>query len=575
MIERKIFGIPGGGKTTYLATVAIPDACEIYGSENVMVTSFTRSGAKEIASKKSRKTGHTVAIPEDNIGTLHSICFHTLQSPKIIETDKQAIGTWNEQHPGMAISGKSVRGDFFDDVSTDEGETINNAGDQLLNALNIKRNRMMSDKTGWHPDLRRFEKSWTEFKDEFQVVDFTDLIDLCLKERPYAPNMPKAFFVDEAQDCSKLQIALIRSWANNMEELVLVGDDDQAIFTFAGASPDAFLEPDVPEEQKIMLEQSYRCPVQVFNRAKQLTQKLQKRQKKNYLPRRDQDGEFVQGVVRSSPATYKKPEDMIREASDIATAGRSVMILATCSYMLESVKVLLRNAGTPFENRYRRTRKDWNPLYVSKKFGKDGTRSKATTIEMLNSFLSPGEDAPYWSVEDMCNWAEHLKVGDAGLKRKIGKAGIQALKDAVIRHEEGLHTTREVLSQIMTDTACERALARDTKWFVENLKTEKSGSNAFDYAFKVVEAHGREALTAEPKILIGTVHSVKGGQADVIYVFPDLSFQADNDMHTSADGEDRARRVFYVALTRAYEELVICAPSVKYSSKSPRMFVPL
>jgi DNA helicase II / ATP-dependent DNA helicase PcrA len=577
MLEKKIFGIPGGGKTSYLSTIAIPDACEAYGPENVMVTSFTRSGAKEIASKKSRRTGHTIPIPEENIGTLHSICFHALQSPKIIETDRKMIQMWNEKYPDMSMSGKSAKGgDTFDELSTDDGDG-SNLGDQLLNALNIKRNRMMLERNLWNIDLRRFEKRWFEFKDEYQVVDFTDLIDLCLKTRPFAPNMPKAFFVDEAQDCSKLQISLIRGWAQNMEELTLVGDDDQAIFTFSGATQDAFLEPDVPDEQKILLEQSYRCPVEVFERAKLMTDRLQKRQAKKYIPRRDKyTGHFVQGRVRESSATYGKAERMVVEAADIARSGKSVMIIASCSYMLDDVKRELRSGGVPFENRYRRTRKDWNPLYVSKKIGRDGTRAtKATTVEMLASFLKKNEDDGHWTIEQLVNWAEHLKVGEAGLKRKIGKNGVAALKIAVAKHEEGLHTSKDVLSQIMTESACERALARDMKWFTDNIKSEKAGSDLLDYALKVVRTNGKDALEASPNITIGTIHSIKGSQSDVVFLFPDVSFQADSEMQQSLDGCDRAYRVFYVGMTRAYEELVLCAPNVKYSRQSPRMFVPL
>lgn len=251
------------------------------------------------------------------------------------------------------------------------------------------------------------------------------------------------------------------------------------------------------------------------------------------------------------------------------------MVLASCSYMLEAIKKGLKSNGIPFENRYRRTRKDWNPLYINKKISKDGTRSKATTIEMLASFLAKGEDDQYWTIEQLVNWAEFLKVGDSGLKRKVGKAGIVALKDAVAKHEEGLHTSREVLSQLMTESACERALERNIGWFTQNILAEKSGSDLLEYALEIVKSHGRQALLEQPKILIGTIHSVKGGQADVVYVFPDLSYQADLDMQQSLDGCDRAYRVFYVALTRAYEELVICAPSVRYSKKDPRMFVPL
>jgi superfamily I DNA/RNA helicase len=61
-----------------------------------------------------------------------------------------------------------------------------------------------------------------------------------------------------------------------------------------------------------------------------------------------------------------------------------------------------------------------------------------------------------------------------------------------------------------------------------------------------------------PKVVVGTIHSVKGGQADVVYLFPDLSQAGDAQYNRGGAARDSAIRVFYVGLTRARETLYIC-----------------
>ena len=64
-----------------------------------------------------------------------------------------------------------------------------------------------------------------------------------------------------------------------------------------------------------------------------------------------------------------------------------------------------------------------------------------------------------------------------------------------------------------------------------------------------------------PKLVIGTIHSVKGGEADSVYLFPDLSRAAMREWVNTGEGHDGIIRQFYVAMTRTRENLVICASS--------------
>jgi superfamily I DNA/RNA helicase len=62
----------------------------------------------------------------------------------------------------------------------------------------------------------------------------------------------------------------------------------------------------------------------------------------------------------------------------------------------------------------------------------------------------------------------------------------------------------------------------------------------------------------QPKVVVGTIHSVKGGEADVVHLFPDISQAGDAQYQRCGAARDAVIRVFYVGLTRARETLYIC-----------------
>ena len=71
-------------------------------------------------------------------------------------------------------------------------------------------------------------------------------------------------------------------------------------------------------------------------------------------------------------------------------------------------------------------------------------------------------------------------------------------------------------------------------------------------------ADGPKALQETPKVIVGTIHSVKGGEADIVYLFPDLSQAGDSQYKRDGAPRDSVIRVFYVGATRARETLYIC-----------------
>jgi ATP-dependent exoDNAse (exonuclease V) beta subunit len=100
-------------------------------------------------------------------------------------------------------------------------------------------------------------------------------------------------------------------------------------------------------------------------------------------------------------------------------------------------------------------------------------------------------------------------------------------------------------------------------WLRENLSATWRGTAAF--AIKCAE-RDELALHEEPLLMLGTIHSVKGGEADIVFVSNDLSPQGYQQL-TNHDVRHRHSvvRQIYVAVTRAREKLILCAPSTRMS----------
>jgi len=545
--EFRIFGPPGTGKTSRLATRDIPRAVERYGSEGVMVTSFTRAAAFEISRKKSIDTSEIIPVAEENVGTIHSILYHALGQPMIAEVHYK--DEWNQQYPQFKITGSKIQA-VDDTVEVGSGTT--EKGDVYLNAINIKRNKMIPMKQ-WPKDQIAFCNKWGEFKREIDCMDFTDLIEKGLNEFDKAPNNPNVIFVDEAQDFTKLQLSLVRKWGEHSDWIILVGDDDQTIFEFTGADPTAFLDPPIDARFKTVLKQSWRVPHAVLSRSMDLIKEVSRREIKEYAPRKEKDGSVAVGEVRDLHSmTYNDALQIVELACEYTDQGYSVMILGSCSYMLEPVKRKLRDKAIPFHNPYRIKRGDWNPLHHQ------------TT---LINFLESGIDENYWNVAQFVSWAKHLRVGDgtSGLVRNIGNKGIKRLQLAIEDMEPGLHTCREVFADLVAPNGVQQALDRNINWFMNNISEAKK--KVLEYPVSIYKQYGIDGLQNSPKIIIGTIHSVKGAEADVVILFPDISYQAYEQSIKSTEAEDSMRRLFYVGMTRAKHKLILCQPVVMMSGR--------
>jgi len=532
--EYRIFGPPGTGKTTNLSR-QIRRAVDRYGPGSVLVTSFSRTAAAEL-------TGRDLPIDTDRIGTLHSHCYHALGAPVIAES---CVEEWNRENPRLALTPAKKQSKLDgEEASSEDGTELAKDGDEILQQLSRFRGLMIPQK-GWPLTLRQFEEKWTRYKHALNLLDFTDLIERCLNDVAVAPKAPAVIFADEAQDLNRMQLTLIRKWGERANYFILGGDDDQTIFSFTGASPEAILDPDIPEDHKIILKQSFRVPRAVHAVADKLIRQVTRRQEKIYLAR-PEDG----AVHRLSTGSYKSPEYFIlKSAEEHLRQGKSVMFLAACSYMLQPVVAALRKRGIPFHNPYRKSNGFWNPLRIGKK-GSSASRIMA----LLVGHPDFGEGHRPWTHGDVALWAESMTAKGIlkhGMKKKLQQ--YDPAQTATMERLDEIFETGALASLMDAWDGDYRALL---DWWCRLVTADIRGRVQFPA--DVAAAHGPRALMDPPQVVVGTIHSVKGGQADVVYLFPDLSQAGDAQYNRGGAARDSVIRVFYVGLTRAREALYIC-----------------
>ena len=528
--EYRIFGPPGTGKTTSLAH-QIRRAVERFGPERVLVTSFSRAAAAELA-------GRSLGIKPDRLGTLHAHCFNALGKPKIAEAH---VCEWNATHKEMALTPLKKQ-ERLDGEDAPE-EPIRCGGDHLLQSLNLYR-ALLARVECWPADVRGLSKEWEAYKKSRRLLDFSDLIEICLRDVTAAPGNPAAIFVDEAQDLNPMQLALIRKWGRRAQYFVIAADDDQTLYSFAGASPEALGLPPIPPDQQIILEQSYRVPRRVHALADRLIHRVSSRLEKRYLAR-PQDG----AVFRHS-AGYKCPDyAILSSAMRHVEEGKKVMFLASCAYMLGPLLTVLRKNSIPFHNPYRKANGLWNPLRLTKS-------STASRVAALLEGEAQSGDGRWWTREELELWTECVRPG---IVRQDARDRLQYMDP---KCEVSIECLREVFeapaleSLVAARSEGDRSLI---SWLRNRVSPEFHAR--IQYAADIAATQGHRALTCAPRVVVGTIHSVKGGEADVVYLFPDLSAAGESQYRVCGARQDSVIRVFYVGATRATETLYVCGSS--------------
>lgn len=497
MTPEIILGPPGTGKTTTLLNMVDDELGQGVSPDRIGYVSFTKRAAAEAIERSCKKFG----LEREDLRyfrTLHSMCFNALglSNGDVFEGKKlMEFGNWI----GVELSRRT---------SSDDGLlTSFTMGDRAMFMENLARVRGISLRQQYEENhdgmpwsfVDRVGRALTQYKKDQQLVDYTDMLER-FAATDWSPHL-EVLFVDEAQDLSMLQWAVVWKLARTCRRVVIAGDDDQAIYKWAGAAIEHFVDMDGNVR---VLGQSWRCPPEVQAVSDSVIRKISHRRQKDWR-------------AREEPGRVSR----IQSFDEADTAEGSVMVLGRNSFVLRPVAEELQRQGVIYELN-----------------GHSSVSQRLLQGVQLWERLRRGESI----TGDDARAVYALMAQGTGVKR-----GFKSLP--------GVGPDQMVDMEFLTMSG---GLQRQDIWHqaLERLPPEE-----LQYMLRALKS-GQSLLPGRARVRLSTIHGSKGGEADHVVLMRDMARRTFEEERLSPDDE---ARVWYVAVTRAREHLSVVAPSTSMS----------
>ena len=490
-----VLGPPGTGKTTTLLNLVDQFIQQGIRPRQIGYFSFTKKAANEAATRAAEKFSLDMDTDLENFRTLHSFAFQKLGIIKQKMMDKDNYKEFGEKC-GIPIKTASYSEDDGTFNSDNEYLTIINTARvkrlDLLEYYDSRRNILDIERD----TLYLISEELKRYKKEKGLRDFTDLIENFIDNDDIKSSF-EVLFVDEAQDLSLIQWEMVKKIWKNVDKTYIAGDDDQAIFKWAGADVDHFIALKEEVDDIKTLDQSYRIPGgPVHELSQKIIRKVQNRFDKEYKPR-DEVG-------------------ILKRYSDVTQVDMSSgnwLVLSSANHFLDDVKELCELRGWYYQFK--------NINSISLKL-----------LLALNNWEQFRKGALF----------NHLELKN--MYRYLGRNVAEGFREGKLFHNEKKYNIQDCKEKY--------GLLTDKVWF----ESFEGLDNLTINYIRNMRANG-EKINKNPRIVMSTIHGAKGGEADKVLLLQDITNAA---METFTENPDELHRLFYTGATRAKKELHIVDP---------------
>jgi DNA helicase-2/ATP-dependent DNA helicase PcrA len=283
-----LLAVPGSGKTTVLLTrLGYMTLCCAVSPAQILTMTYTVAATREMKQRFSamfgEELGEKVEFRTINGVASKIIAYYSAHYGKgQVFSLQEKEGELNRIIRDL---GKEITGEFWEEAAVKEVRT----------AITLGKNSMFQPEQ-WQeleeqvPHIRKLYEGYTRIMKERRWMDYDDQLSYAYTILKNYPPVLAAFqkqyryiCVDESQDTSKIQHAIIALLAGETGNLFMVGDEDQSIYGFRAAYPQALLDfkKDHPGAKVLLMEENYRSVQEIVDLAGKFVKKNRYRYEKD------------------------------------------------------------------------------------------------------------------------------------------------------------------------------------------------------------------------------------------------------------------------------------------------------
>lgn len=571
---------PGSGKTTVIIQ-RIRRLTEKMGVSpyRILVITFTKAAAEQMKTRYAALQGKTGVM----FGTFHSIFFRIL---------RQACGYSLEQ-----VLSEDERRNTMQKLVTEARISVQDQEEyiqQFFSQYSLMKNQLQ-DVSDFVPEglpkdeFVALSKKFDGWKRRNEKIDFDDMLTECYevlsqdeKTRKMWQDRFDYILVDEFQDVNRAQYACLQMLAAPKNNLFVVGDDDQSIYGFRGASPSFMLDfpKDFPGTEKVFLDVNYRCSGRIIRLASQVIGTNMSRYEKNIKGDRDLGERINVFVAKDSGEEAELTAQKIARLLEEGIPIEEIAVIFRTNIQGGAFARALFRRGIPYH-----LRDGGFHLYdhwiardlAAYLFLAENRDSDASLLRIVNKpkryiskdLLAEAEQMPYGLLRSLhvCpslqKWqAEHLESLEEDLRQ------IQKRKPY-----EALRYVRKVVGydEYLSDYAAYRkaSLSNMIEIADEITETAKGTESGTEFVRKMEELSRQMKEQSKQKgnthgVILTTFHGAKGLEFGAVFL-PSLAegiIPYEKGRKGSALEEER--RLFYVGLTRTKDRLFLSFTENRY-----------
>ena len=573
-----LLAVPGSGKTTVLVTrLGYMIYCRNIHPESILTVTYTVAATKDMSKRFADRFGEEMAEKLE-FRTINGICAKIIQyygrkigkTPfELVKEEKNTTGMLVKicQEHGMGYPTESDLKNVRTMITYIKNMMLNDKEIQKLEEESDIRIRGIYQ--AYCSQMR--EKKWMDYDDQMLYAYKMLRMDSRLLE--HFQNLYPYICVDEAQDTSKIQHAIIALLAAKSENLFMVGDEDQSIYGFRAAYPEALLdfEKDHPGARVLLMEENFRSNAKIVSAADKFIQKNTLRHEKHMKAAREAGANIRKISLKSRKAQYVYLMKIAQECStETAVLYRDNECAIPLIDLLERkhIPYRMRNAELSFfthrtvldiQNiiRFAMNPKD-TELFMQIYYRLKLFFRKEDALNYTN--ISKEKDIPVWdAILQYGNLEEYQQNHVRSLRRQMKK-----LLDM---------TGDKAVDQILVymgyqDYLKKMGMNANKLEIVEMIGSREDSPEKLLERLKELERIIREKKEErECRFILSTMHASKGLEYDTVYLLDVvdgiLPEKVLTSMNTASKEEigayEEERRLFYVGVTRAKNQLNIFA----------------